>query len=90
MRGDDCTCEFVGHTHSVECETAALPTVRVKAVVRLYCSRPGCPRQKWIARDEGMPKWTAAVMQPCPWHTEEGNKGDGATYWDKDGHELFY
>jgi hypothetical protein len=42
-----------------------------------------------IARDEGMPKGTAAVMQPCPWHEEEGNKSDGATYWDKNGHELY-
>ena len=64
----------------------------LRRLVRLCCSNPGCPRQlkpMMIARDEGMPKGTAAVMQPCPWHEEEGNKSDGATYWDKNGHELY-
>ena len=68
-------------------------TNSLKRVVRLCCSTPRCPRQlkpMMIPRDDGMPKGTATVMQPCPWHEEQGCKSDGATYWDKDGHELFY
>ena len=59
-------------------------------LVRLSCLKLGCPRTRWIERDDAMPKRTASVKDFCPWHQESGTKGESAQYFRKDGVQVMW
>lgn len=65
------------------------PESTPEARIRIKCSRPGCPRERWTVRMAYDPPEAVVMLTECPWHEQSGCKGEQVTYRDAKGQEVF-